>query len=69
VITLKDSILEKLPKDKIPEFQVWDDVIVEWRALTIALIDKIAVLVRERLNMTKEELPLAKVLEAGNNQC
>lgn len=31
----------------------------------MALIDKVAVLVRDRLSMTADELPLTKVLEAG----
>jgi len=39
--------------------------IVEWRALTVALLDEIADLVRERLKLTAEQLPLAKVLEGG----
>jgi len=39
--------------------------IVEWRALTVALLDEIAVLIREKLGMSAEQLPLAKVLEGG----
>jgi Protein of unknown function (DUF1688) len=39
--------------------------IVEWRALTVALLDEVAERVRERLGMTAEELPLAKVLQGG----
>ncbi|KAJ3258659.1 hypothetical protein HK103_003448 [Boothiomyces macroporosus] len=65
VLTLKKSILSSVPAGTIPKFQVWDDAIVEWRALTIPLLDKTAELVRQRLNMTAEQLPLAKVLEAG----
>jgi hypothetical protein len=38
---------------------------VEWRALTIALLDKLADEVRRRLNMDAKSLPLAKVLEGG----
>lgn len=41
------------------------DVVVEWRALTVALLDQVAELIRTRLNMTAQELPLVKVLEAG----
>ncbi len=40
-------------------------VIVEWRALTVALLDEIAEHVREILEVTAEQLPLAKVLEGG----
>ena len=40
-------------------------VIVEWRALTVVLIDRIAANLRQTLNLTETELPLAKVLEGG----
>lgn len=40
-------------------------LVVEWRALTVALLDEIGGLIRERLGRTREELPLAKVLEGG----
>ncbi|KAJ3321069.1 hypothetical protein HDV06_004627 [Boothiomyces sp. JEL0866] len=65
VLRLKNHVLSAFPDGAIPKFQVWDDAIVEWRALTIPLLDRTAVLVREKLNMTAEQLPLAKVLEAG----
>jgi len=41
------------------------DLIIEWRALTIVLLDKIADNIRVKLNLTEAELPLAKVLEGG----
>ena len=41
------------------------EVVVEWRALTVALIDRLAEGVRTRLGLTAEQLPLAKVLEGG----
>lgn len=44
---------------------VGDEVIVEWRALTVALIDRIAEGVRERLGKTPTELTLANILEGG----
>jgi len=40
-------------------------VVVEWRALTVALLDRTAGEVRRRLGLSAAELPLAKVLEAG----
>lgn len=40
-------------------------VIVEWRALTVALLDEIAPLVRAALGVSAESFPLAKVLEGG----
>ena len=41
------------------------EVVVEWRALTVALIDRLADLVRARLGLTPEQLPLAKILQGG----
>ena len=41
------------------------EVVVEWRALTVALIDRLAQLIRARLGLSAEALPLAKVLEGG----
>lgn len=42
-----------------------DEVIVEWRALTVILIDKVAERLRSILNLDAKTLPLAKVLEGG----
>ena len=41
------------------------DLIIEWRALTIYLLDRIAEQVQIALNKSAEEFPLAKVLEGG----
>ncbi len=41
------------------------DLIIEWRALTIVLLDKIAEQIRIKTKMSAAELPLAKVLEGG----
>lgn len=46
-------------------FAPGSEPIVEWRALTVALLDEVAKQVRERLGMTAEQLPLAKVLQGG----
>lgn len=40
-------------------------LVVEWRALTIALLDKIAPLVRAELGVDEETFPLGCVLEGG----
>ena len=42
-----------------------DELIVEWRALTVALLDELAPLVREQLGLTPAQMPLACVLEGG----
>ena len=44
---------------------VSDPLVVTWRALTVALLDRIAPLVRERLGVAAAEFPLARVLEGG----
>jgi hypothetical protein len=41
------------------------DLITEWRGLTVALIDRLAVRIRERLGLSPIDLPLAKILEGG----
>lgn len=41
------------------------EVIVEWRALTVSLLDKIAVTIRQQLQQNSTELPLVKVLQGG----
>ena len=46
-------------------FAAGDEPIVEWRALTVALLDRIAGHVRGHLGLDAERLPLVKVLEAG----
>jgi len=46
-------------------FKPGDEPIVEWRALTVALLDRIGEHVRLHLGMDAERLPLVKVLEAG----
>jgi hypothetical protein len=48
--------------------QVWhpgDEIIVEWRALTVSLLDELAAHVRRELSMDDDRLPLARVLEGG----
>ncbi|SFP41981.1 URC4/urg3 family protein [Variovorax sp. 770b2] len=57
-----------VPKDAAFLTRRWkagDEFIVEWRALTVALLDEVAPRVRKVLDRTEEELPLACVLEGG----
>ena len=42
-----------------------DEAVVEWRALTVALLDRLAEAVRERLGVAAADFPLAKVLQGG----
>jgi hypothetical protein len=41
------------------------EVVVEWRALTVALIDELAERIRGKLGMTVADLSLPKILEGG----
>jgi hypothetical protein len=55
-------------KDPVVAQAVWqpgDELIVEWRALTVALLDELAVTVRADLGLDEQRLPLACVLEGG----
>ncbi len=41
------------------------ELITEWRALTVALIEQLAGRIRDKLDLSPLDLPLAKVLEGG----
>ena len=63
-----DSGLLRL-RDASVATQVWqpgDELIVEWRALTVALMDEVAQQVRKLLHLDAARLPLACVLEGGS---
>jgi hypothetical protein len=60
VLEPRDPTLLRRPLDALSE------PVVEWRALTIPLLDRLASGVRERLGKTVEEFPLARVLEGGS---
>ena len=46
--------------------QVSDPLIVAWRSMTVALLDRLAPLVRARLGVSAEDFPLARMLEGGS---
>jgi hypothetical protein len=48
------------------EHEVASALVVEWRALTVALLDRLASGMRERLGLDAVSLPLAKVLQGGS---
>jgi hypothetical protein len=60
VLVLRD------PADAARAHPVDSPLVVGWRALTVALLDKLAPLVRERLGVSAEAFPLARVLEGGS---
>lgn len=41
------------------------ELVVEWRALTLALLDRLAPLIRQELNLSQLSLPLGAILEGG----
>jgi hypothetical protein len=59
VLALRD------PSDAAREHDVASPLVVEWRALTVALLDRVADGLRRRLDLDAAALPLAKVLEGG----
>jgi hypothetical protein len=59
VLTARDpSLLD-------PPLAVDCEAVVEWRALTVALLDRLARLVKDRLGVAPNALPLASILEGG----
>jgi Protein of unknown function (DUF1688) len=60
VIAPRDPELLQHPLEALSE------PVVEWRALTVTLLDQLAVLVRERLGKSADDFPLVKVLEGGS---
>jgi hypothetical protein len=64
---LIDSGLLRL-RDEAAAQEIWqpgDEIVVEWRALTVALMDEVARVVRQQLGLSESQLPLACVLEGG----
>lgn len=59
VINLRDE------KNKEKSHKPSSDLIIEWRALTLQLLDRVGVVVQKKLNKSPEDFPLAKVLEGG----
>jgi len=53
------------PEEAIHPNPVDSELVVEWRALTVALLDEVAVLIRARGGLTIDDFPLARVLEGG----
>ncbi len=52
-------------EDAQREHEVASSLVVEWRALTVALLDRLADSLRQRLKLDATSLPLAKILEGG----
>jgi hypothetical protein len=65
---LLDTGLLRLRDEKAAgeTWQLGDEIIVEWRALTVALMDEVAAAVRLKMHTDEHHLPLCKVLEGGS---
>lgn len=66
VLSLKQDTLDaglKASGESLPSFAAGDDVIVEWRAMTLVLIDKLYPMILSR--MDGAQLSMAQLLEAG----
>jgi hypothetical protein len=59
VLNLRD------PAQAERQHDVGSELVIEWRSLTIALLDKLAAVIRQKLRMDAQSLPLAKILEGG----
>lgn len=73
VIKLKSQALERGMKNAQEQansdvtcFEPGDQAVVEWRALTVQLLDVLADLIRKKFQWSSEEMPLPKLLEAGS---
>jgi hypothetical protein len=59
VLALRDAALAAVP------LPMDHPAIVEWRALTVALLDRLAPMLHERLGRSAADLPLARLLQGG----
>jgi hypothetical protein len=58
-------IVPRHASDLAKTWKTSSEFVIEWRALTVTLLDELAVLVRAELGATAEQLPLACILEGG----
>ncbi|MEP3279479.1 MAG: URC4/urg3 family protein [Stappiaceae bacterium] len=63
---IDSGVLSLKNKDQLMQsHEIGSELVVEWRALTVALLDRIADIVRKKLDVDEQQLPLACVLEGG----
>ncbi|MDJ1178656.1 URC4/urg3 family protein [Roseofilum sp. BLCC_M91] len=60
VLELKD------PSQLQVSHNVDSELIIEWRALTLILLDQLAEIIREKFSLTADEFPLVKLLQGGS---
>ena len=59
-----------VPRDPRLLARTWkpqDELVIEWRAMTVLLLDELAVLVRQRLSLSAEQLPMPCFMEGGSD--
>ncbi|KAH8900861.1 hypothetical protein GQ53DRAFT_708734 [Thozetella sp. PMI_491] len=69
VLQLKEETLlvgQKASGEELPLFDATSDVIVEWRAMTVALLDLLHQVIQERFEKQGVKLTMAQMLEAGS---
>lgn len=59
-------ITAKNPADLTRGVEASEPFTVEWRAMTIVLLDELGKRIQQKLNKTENDFPLAKVLEGGS---
>ncbi|KAF9036315.1 hypothetical protein BJ165DRAFT_1507892 [Panaeolus papilionaceus] len=65
VLSLREGLLPINPKSGLPRVPPSHPAIVEWRAMTVIELDRLAALIRQKLGLTTEQLSLAQVLEGA----
>jgi len=69
VLTLKPEALERGQRtsgQELPMFKDSGDEIVEWRALTVALLDEVYAIIKKDMDEQGVEFSMAQMLEAGS---
>ncbi|KAJ5992950.1 hypothetical protein N7451_008674 [Penicillium sp. IBT 35674x] len=68
VLELKEPVLQQgraNSQEQTPSFEATSDVIVEWRAMTVALLDQLYETIRDSFAKQGVQLNMAQMLEAG----
>ena len=68
VLKLKDEVLKQgldNSGEKVPSFDATSDIIVEWRAMTVALLDSLHGLISDHFAQQGVRLSMTQMLEAG----
>jgi hypothetical protein len=68
VLKLKENVLKegkKNSEEDTPSFDATSDVIVEWRSMTVALLDTLHKLIADRFALQGVRISMAQMLEAG----